>query len=70
MENLLNTFAELLKSGGLGNAFGKSSTNGLSDVTSLLPLLTSVMDNKKGAPQRVTPETVSRELDILIRSQK
>lgn len=70
MENLLNVFAELLKSGNLGNVFGKNGESNLSDVTSLLPLLTSMMDNKKGATQRVTPESVSRELDILIRSQK
>lgn len=70
MENLLNIFAELLKSGNLGNLFGKSGDSNVPDITSLLPILSSLTDNKKGAPQCVTPETISKELDTLIRSRR
>ncbi len=70
MENLLNTFAELMKSGNAGDLLGKLSGSGdNSQIASLLPMLTSLMDNKKSVAV-ATPENLSKELDILIRSSK
>lgn len=68
--DILNSLSELLQSKNLTETLSSLSSGGdNSQIASLLPMLTSMMGNKNGVAN-ATPENLSKELDILIRSAK
>ena len=68
--DILNSLSELLQSKNFTETLSSLSSGGdNSQIASLLPMLTSMMGNKNGVAN-ATPENLSKELDILIRSAK
>ncbi len=68
--DILNSLSELLQSKNITETLSSLSSGGdNSQIASLLPMLTTIMGNKNGVAN-ATPETLSKELDILIRSAK
>ncbi len=61
MENLLNLFSSILSN-------KSNSENNASALSSLLPLLSSMMENNKKGATEVTPQTLSAKLNHLIRT--
>lgn len=62
MENLINLFSSLLSNK------SNSENNDSSPVSSLLPLLSSMMENNKKGATEVAPQTLSAKLNHLMRT--
>lgn len=64
MENILNLFTNLL------NKNGQTNQDLSSNLSTLLPLFSSLMENNKKSATEVAPETLSQKLNVLIRTMQ